>query len=768
LPRGGEGGGVALLFILMTELKKIFNISVSTIKNLDGDVNYSNIKYALEATNGTKYILKIFPDKDELILAKEESKILNEIGKGLSFKVPQTIPASVNSLFFQHEKGEAKLLHYIEGDFIATVPHTKELLSSLGEKIAELHKALQKVESPIMASRKLFWDLQHAPMSYHKINLIAEPERRKLIAYYLDRFQYFVLPVQHTLRHSLIHGDLNDYNILVKDGKVEGFLDFGDCTYSPMVNDLAIAMTYLMLEKENLFEDILPLLQGYSSVSKLSHEEVELLPDLITTRLCISLCNSAEKKHLGQDNEYVLVSEEPAWTLIEKWIAVNPIKIKNIFLQATGFEIENAENKTEEILKLRKRVAGKSLGLSYSSPIHITAAAFQYMFGGHGDTYLDAYNNIPHIGHSHPRVSEAITKQIRILNTNSRYLQELFVDYSSILLQHFPSKLSKVFLVNSGSEAADLAIRMARTCTKRNSVAVLEHGYHGNTSLGIEISSYKFDGKGGKGISPNSIKLPLPNLYKGKYSSGREYAADAIAIIQRAIENNNKPCAFIAEPISGCGGQVPLAPQYLKELKAFLDANDILTITDEVQTGFGRLGNWFWGFEMHDVIPDIVILGKPMGNGHPIAAVVTTEAIADGFANGMEFFSSFGGNAVSCAAAKAVLEIIKEEKLQENAMCVGSYFKEKLKELQLRHNAIGDIRGEGLFLGIEFMDVEGKPDSIKASHIKNELKNQFILTGTDGPYDNVIKIKPPLCFDRGNVDWFVGKLEAILKEISKG
>jgi ethanolamine-phosphate phospho-lyase len=746
----------------VTELQKIFNISATNIKSLDGDINYSNLKYSVEATDGTKYILKIFPDKDELILAKEESRILNEISERLSFKVPQTIPAFETSLFFQHEKGEAKLLNYIEGDFIATIPHTKELLFSLGEKIAELNTALQKVESPIMSSRKLFWDLQHAPMSYHKVNLIEEPERRKLMAYYFDRFQYFVIPVQQTLRYSLIHGDLNDYNILVKDGRVEGFLDFGDCTYSPMVNDLAIAMTYMMLGKENPFEEILPLLQGYCSVSKLSRKEVELLPDLITTRLCISLCNSAEKKHLGQDNEYVLVSEKPAWALIEKWITVNPFKIKNTFLQATGFEIENGEDKANEILKLRRSVAGKSLGLSYSSPILMTSAAFQYMFDGHGNTYLDAYNNISHVGHSHPKVSEAITKQIRILNTNSRYLQELFVDYSSALLRHFPSKLSKVFLVNSGSEAADLAVRMTRTYTKRNSVAVLENGYHGNTSLGIEISSYKFDGKGGKGASPNILKLPLPNLYKGKYSSGKEYAADAIAIVQRAIENNNKPCAFIAEPISGCGGQVPLAPHYLKELKSYLDANDILTIIDEVQTGFGRLGNWFWGFEMHEVVPDIVILGKPMGNGHPIAAVVTTEAIADSFANGMEFFSSFGGNPVSCAAAKAVLEIIKEERLQENAMQVGGYFKERLKELQSHHTAIGDVRGEGLFLGIEFIDVEGKPNSQIASHVKNELKNQFILTGTDGPHDNVIKIKPPLCFDRGNVDSFIKKLEVIL------
>ncbi len=748
----------------MTDILSIFNIQIVDVKNLDGDINYSNIKYALKDNEGKRYILKIFPDKNELLLAKEETRILNKIGKSLSFGVLQTIKTSDGRLFFQHEKGIAKLLAYIDGDFIANVQHTPELLFSLGEKIAELDKALATIESSILAARKLFWDLQHAPLSFLKLELIAEPERRKLIAYYFDRFQHFVIPQLHQLRHSLIHGDLNDYNILVKDGNIEGVLDFGDSTYTATVNDLAIAMTYMMLDKENPFEQILPLIRGYQSINPLTLPEVEILPDLITTRLCISLCNSAEKKHLGHDNEYVLISEKPAWALLEKWITVNPLKIKNLFLQAAGFKTENKENKRNALISARTSMAGKSLGLSYSSPIYMTAAAFQYMYDEQGNTYLDAYNNIPHVGHCHPKVAAAITRQTRILNTNTRYLYHSFTDYASRLLQYFPAKLSKVFFVNSGSEATDLAIRIARSYTQRNAVAVLEHGYHGNTTTGIEISSYKFDGKGGKGQPANILKLPLPNLYNGKFTTGNEYAADAIKCIYEAVEKGNTPCAFIAEPISGCGGQVPLATGYLKTLQPFLEANGILTILDEVQTGFGRLGNYFWGFEMHGIVPDIVILGKPMGNGQPIAAVVTTEGIADAFANGMEFFSSFGGNPVSCECAASVLEIIEEEKLQENALQAGSYFKNKLKELQQMYKCFGDVRGDGLFLGIEFTDPSGKPDATTAAYVKNELKNNFILTGTDGPYDNVLKIKPPLCFNKSNVDFFVDKLDLLMKK----
>ncbi len=744
----------------MKEVEALFNIKITKSQSLDGDINYSNKKYVLETASSTKHILKIFPDQEEWVLANEESRILNSIGSKLSFQVPLNITTIQGDLFFLIENNHAKLLSYIEGDFIASVPHSEKLLYSLGKKIGELTLALKDIQSPIMASRRLFWDIQNATMSTHKVELIKEPERKKIIQYYLDRFTQFVLPIQHTLRHSIIHGDLNDYNILVKDGEVAGLLDFGDATFTPTVNDLAIAMTYMMLGKKNPFEEVLPLLKGYHSIHPLTQQEAELLPDLITTRLCISLCNSAEKKQLGQDNEYVLVSEKPGWELLEKWTTTNPLKIKNAFLAATNFK-NNTQSDYETILTKRKKVTGKSLGLSYNEPIQMTSALFQYMFDETGNTYLDAYNNIAHVGHSHPLISQAISNQVRYLNTNTRYLYDSFIEYSEKLLAHFPSKLSKVFFVNSGSEANDLAIRMARTFTNRKKVAVLENGYHGNTSIGIEISSYKFDRKGGNGASENIIKLQLPNSFNSKHTSGKLYADEAIEQLSQLKE---KPSSFIAEPISGCGGQVPLASDYLKTLYAYLNKENIVTISDEVQTGFGRLGEWFWGFEMHGVVPDIVVLGKPMGNGHPIAAVVTTKEIADAFANGMEFFSSFGGNPVSCKVASVVLDIIESENLQAHAHTTGNYFKESLLQLKNKYKCIGDVRGAGLFLGIEFLTHENKPDTATAKFVKDELKRNYILSGTDGPFDNVIKIKPPLCFSGDNVDQFVNVLESILKK----
>ena len=394
-------------------------------------------------------------------------------------------------------------------------------------------------------------------------------------------------------------------------------------------------------------------------------------------------------------------------------------------------------------------------------------AAFQYMFDKYGNSYLDAYNNIPHVGHSHPKVVEAGQKQMSRLNTNTRYLYDQINEYTANLLQYFPKSLNKVFLVNSGSAATDLALRLARNFTAKNLIAVVEHGYHGNTQAGIEISHYKFSGKGGKGISENVICLPIPDTYRGEFklNNGNAGISFAHKAIHQLSEFTGEIAAFIAEPIVGCGGQVSLAKGYLKEIYAEIRRQGGVCISDEVKTGFGRLGNVFWGFEVQEVIPDIIILGKPMGNGHPMGAVVCNGEIAEAFNNGMEFFSSFGGNPVSCAIGKAVLEVLEEEQLQQNAKTVGDYYLQELGKLQQKYECIGDVRGSGLFIGFEFVKDRFtlEPDTELAQKVKNELREKFILVSTDGPFDNVIKSKPPLCFTIENVDEMIEKLELILK-----
>ena len=682
----------------------------------------------------------------------------------------------------QYENGSfSRLLTFVEGSFVAEVEHTFEMMFSFGQQAARLDEQLKKITEPTIEARKFVWDTQYAHWNKPRAKHIQNAANRKLVDYYFDQFEHKILPTLHELPQQIIHNDLNEWNVLTKEGKISGCIDFGDLVYSQRINELSIAMAYLMFNKENPLQFGAAFVEGYQSVSQLEKREIEALAILVPVRLAVSLSNSAIKQkevletakkentpeqELKDKLHYITISERPAWKLLKQWISYNPVHVTNLFLKSAGFEIESTDDLKTIIANKRKQYFGKSLSLSYDEPIHFEQAAFQYMYDIDGNTYLDAYNNIPLVGHSHPKVSAAVSQQIRNLNTNTRYHYQILSAYAEKLLAKFPQQLNKVFIVNSGSEASDLATRIAQTVTGRKDIIAIEEGYHGNTSRGIAVSDYKFNGKGGSGQPAQTHTLPLPKLFNGDFETSEAYLVDAKQKINELIAKGIHPAAFIAEAISGCGGQVPLADGYLKAIFPLLEQHSILRIIDEVQTGFGRVGKHFWAFELHDVVPDIVVLGKPMGNAFPIAAVVTTTEIADKFANGMEFFSSFGGNPVSCQAANAVLDIIEEEELQANALEVGNYFKSKLKALQKAFPVIGDVRGEGLFIGIEMVHAETmKPNTDLAKKIKNEMKENFILCSTDGKYNNIIKSKPPLCFSKANVDEFCEVFEKVLKKL---
>jgi 4-aminobutyrate aminotransferase-like enzyme len=344
-----------------------------------------------------------------------------------------------------------------------------------------------------------------------------------------------------------------------------------------------------------------------------------------------------------------------------------------------------------------------------------------------------------------------------LLNTNTRYLHEHLAEYIERLTALLPPPLSVVYLVCSGSEANELALRLARAHTGRDGIFVLDAAYHGNTSALIDISPYKFNGKGGRGKPPHVEIMPLPDTYRGPYrgpDAGSRYAAHVADAVRRA----GAPAAFFAESAPGCGGQIFFPPGYLAEAFAAVRAAGGVCVADEVQTGFGRAGSHFWMFETQGVAPDIVTMGKPIANGHPMGAVVTTREIADSFANGMEYFNTFGGNPVSCAAGLAVLDVIGDEGLQENARTTGDHLLAGLRELEARYSLIGDVRGRGLFLGIELA-----AGASEASELVGRMKDQGVLLSTDGPLHNVIKIKPPLEFDREDADVLLSRLDAALR-----
>ncbi len=736
-----------------------FDLENAEISVLEG---YESENYKVENSGG-KFVLKIYEDSPNLQeLLTAENLLLGKLSgeKPDSFSIPQE---NIDGEFLTKTENKfVRLLSFVEGKFLAEVEHTPELFYSFGKFLAEMNLRMLDFRDVAIEARKSDWDLQYYYLNKKYLSFIENPSQRKLVDYFFLQIRENVEPEIENLRKSVIHGDANDWNVLVENGEVSGIIDFGDVCYSPLVNELAIAVTYGVLGKENPIKRALPIIKGYHETLPLSEKEIELLYWLIVARLCISVCNSAKAKLEKPDSEYITISEKPAWGLLEKWVRLNPVFAQDEFRKACGFE-SKIVNTSERDLERRNKVANKSLSLQFATPIKMVRAAFQYMFDAGGKTYLDCYNNIPQVGHCHPRVVEAGQKAMANLNTNTRYLSDIYNEYAENLLAKFPDKLSKVFFVNSGSAASDLAIRLALTHTKNKGIVVMEHGYHGNTRLGIDISHYKYNRKGGGGKHEAIVEAEIPDAYKGRFTGNGEKYANAT--IEKIVENNLPIAAFIAEPIVGCGGQIPLAKDYLKTIYPFIREQGGVCISDEVQTGFGRLGEYFFGFEMHEVVPDIVVLGKPIGNGHPLAAVVTTDEIAASFETGMEFFSSFGGNPVSCAIGNSVLDVLDDEKLPENAQVVGGHLLKLFDELVEKYEVCGDARGVGLFLGLEFITdkISKKPHTELASIIQNELRDKNILVGTDGPFVNVIKIKPPICFTKENADELAVNIDKILE-----
>jgi 4-aminobutyrate aminotransferase-like enzyme/Ser/Thr protein kinase RdoA (MazF antagonist) len=426
----------------------------------------------------------------------------------------------------------------------------------------------------------------------------------------------------------------------------------------------------------------------------------------------------------------------------------------------------------EATLAERRAVIGRNLSVAYRDPVKVARGWMQHLYDEKGRRYLDAYNNVPHVGHSHPRVVSAAATQMRLLNTNTRYLSDLLVEYAERLLATFPPALDVCYILNSASEANELALRLTRAYTGRRDMIVLEAAYHGNTTSLVDISPYKHDGPGGTGAPEWVHVATLPDVYRGAYKAhdpdaGAKYAASVADAVRSIRDAGNGVGGFIAETCPSVGGQLVFPPEYLAHAYAHVRAAGGVCIADEVQTGLGRMGTSFWAFEDQRVVPDIVVMGKPLGNGHPIAAVATTRAIADAFDNGMEFFSTFGGNTVSCAVGIAVLDVVRDEKLQEHALAVGERMGAGLRALGDRYEIVGDVRGSGLFWGVELVrDRESlEPAGAEASFVANRMRERGILLGTDGPHHNVVKIRPPMPFTAADGDLLVDELEAAFRQL---
>lgn len=451
------------------------------------------------------------------------------------------------------------------------------------------------------------------------------------------------------------------------------------------------------------------------------------------------------------------------------WAALSPNP--NIILRMDASRFPAPQKPLEQTLAERHDRIGRNLSISYRRPLKIVRGWQQYLYDSTGRKYIDAYNNVAHVGHCHPRVVKAATAQYALLSTNTRYLNDQLQEYARRMSEKLPDGLEVCYFVNSASEANELAIRLMKAYTGHQDMIVLDAAYHGHTNTLIDISPYKHDGPGGTG-APDWVHTALiPDDYRGPYKrgdalAGQKYADQVQSVIEQIHAKGRQLGGYIAETLPSVGGQIVLPDGYLAATYEYVRAAGGVCIADEVQVGFGRIGTHFWAFEAHGVIPDIVVMGKPIGNGQPLGAVVTTRAIADAFNNGMEYFATFGGNNVSVAAGLAVLDVLRDEPLQQNAHIIGTHMLDGLRAIAPKHAMIGDVRGAGLFLGVELVRNHDtlEPADDEASYVSNRLRDFGILAGTDGPFHNVVKIRPPMPFDRANADYVLECFDRIMHE----
>jgi 4-aminobutyrate aminotransferase-like enzyme/Ser/Thr protein kinase RdoA (MazF antagonist) len=611
----------------------------------------------------------------------------------------------------------------------------------IAETHARLCLALRSFFDPA-AGRELLWSLQATPRLRPLLTEIEDTGQRALVSRALDRYDERVLPAWGGLRAQVAHGDFNLDNLLVDEhGRLTGILDFGDCCHTALAADVAIALASYLRGRpvEDVFRVSRIALDGFASRLPLEQLELELLGDLVAARLAAIVSISAwRSRRFPENTAYIEAWDDDSWRLLEFLDELDPTEI------ARELGARRPAAGTPDLARRRNEALGGLLTpLTYRRPVHAVRAEGVWIYEPDGGRLLDAYNNVPVVGHSHPRVSEAVVRQTRLGATNARYLAEPLVELAERLLATFPAEagFDTVLLVNSGSEANDLAWRLAAGVTGRDGMLVTEHAYHGVTAATTALSPEDWPAAGGP---DNVARIPPPG-------SARDLGSALEAAVERL--GGHVAATFLDGSLMSDGIYAPAASE-LRLLVETTHAAGGLYVADEVQAGHGRLGPELWSFMPYGIAPDVVTLGKPMGNGYPVAAVVTRRELAERFPYAGRTFSTFGGNPVAAAAALAVLDVLDDERLPERAAAVG-------QRLRLAIEGLGkpdvvEVRGRGLVAGVQLSSSE------LAGRVADELRERGVLVGLTGKNEDVLKIRPPLVFTDAHADLLVSAVSEVL------
>jgi 4-aminobutyrate aminotransferase-like enzyme/Ser/Thr protein kinase RdoA (MazF antagonist) len=678
--------------------------------------------------------------------------------------IPRLIPAADGALAGRVAAADGRehvvrLLSVVPGAAADGVDLQPGFAGELGRTSALLARALRGFLHPA-AQRYLEWDPRQVERLRPALAAVPDAGRREQLARLLDRLAD--LPERTAnLPAQVAHGDFTLSNILTADGRsISGVVDFGDMHWTARVADLAISLAALLRVAPSPWPAASAFLDGYQGVQPLEEDEVEVLGDLVLARLVATVIISRARGASDAGHAATVADlERGSWAILDALRSDDGPALTGRLRRMTGLARVSATLTADPtLLGRRQRLLGGSLSpLFYRQPLQMTRGQGPWMWGSDGTRYLDAYNNVPVVGHAHPAVAQAIGQQSRLLNISSRYLHPNLVELAERLLATLPDSLDTCLLVNSGSEANDLAWRMATVFTGRGGAIVTDSAYHGVSAATAALSSNTWLA----GQRPGHVATyPAPAALADGAAPGR---ADAAARIDGALAwlagRGLEVALSLADPMFTSGGILDASAGFMTGLADAVHDAGGLFLADEVQAGFGRSGTGLWSFARHGITPDFVTLGKPMGNGHPVAALITRSDIAARFAQVDEFFSTFGGNPVSCAAALTVLDIVTAEKLVERSAAHGRLLRARITELGRDGPQPMAVRGSGLFAGIDFGGAAGL-----AARLVERLRQEHILVSNTGPGGRVLKVRPPLIWTGEHVDIFVSALKRSVED----
>ena len=634
-----------------------------------------------------------------------------------------------------------------------------EAIWAYGETLARLGRALRGYFHPA-ADRVLLWNVEHCLALRPMTGAIEDASYRKIVRRVFDRFEEHVAPLWPGLRAQVVHGDLTlDNALLDDDGRITGIVDFGDMSHTALLADPVSALDSIpsIRRDDDLFRAAASLLDGYSSVTPLEPEERALVGDTLAARLALTVTISAWRVQRFPENaRYIQSWDRNAWSMLEQFDELGTDET------ARRFGAPTPTPSTSDLIARRAEVFGTALApLTYSTPLHLVRGHGPWLEDVDGRRYLDSYNNVPVVGHAHPRVANAIGEQARLLNTNLRYLHPKAIELAERLVASMPegSGLDTVLFVNAGSEATDLAWRLAAISTENDGGLVTAHAYHGVTTATTALSPEEWRGD----WRPDHVEPFTPPLEEADATG-----APIREAIERLASRGHRPAALFLDTAYTSDGILAPGASYHAEIAEAAREAGALVVADEVQAGYGRTGEHLWSFVACGLLPDLVTLGKPMGNGHPVAAVIARRDDVDRLAGQAEFFSTFGGNPVAAAAGLAVLDVIRDEDLIARAASVGAHARAGLEALRGKHAAIAAVRGRGLLLGVELLRDDGEPARELASRVLDGARDRGVIIGSTGRHSNVLKVRPPLVVGPAEADMIVAAIDDSLFTSSIG